>query len=233
MDPWTRFLRIRTVAFFSIMLLSLVWCTLLCVEAFLRYDESDPSQRNLVLVLILVNSVAAVALPALILMRFNAKFEGVRLFFILIFLVGTAALFTVWNPTFMCYGTENVCRRIDLFILILSWVNPALLVIYSAGLVAISYWRVRHPESPVLTEKRQSELPIMSPPPESMRTSSGMFGAGLTIQSDRHNGVVPPLPSSYNQAVSEQGKRRSSQLIDDISPRSSARLSKSRPKWFF
>ncbi|OBZ75304.1 hypothetical protein A0H81_04149 [Grifola frondosa] len=161
------FFKIRNVAFACIIAVSLVWAILLCVEISTRYDVSDPSQRNLVGVLIFINAVTSIMLPILLIAEFRAWLDAARLVFLLLVHVGTAALFTAWNPGFTCPNQTGdavgVCQLINMYILLGSWVIPAMLVWYSAVLGVMFYLRSRYPVPPKMPEKRESELPMMLP----------------------------------------------------------------------
>ncbi|EIW60054.1 uncharacterized protein TRAVEDRAFT_145096 [Trametes versicolor FP-101664 SS1] len=163
MELGRAFFKVRAAVFGVMMLVSLLWTILLSVEVFVLYDQSDTAQRNFVGVLIFINALTAILLPALLLVQFRPWLDAARLLFLLLAQFGTAALFTSWNPTFQC-PTENTkrCQSVNLAILICSWVIPAMLTWYSAFLAVMYYWRKDHPptDSP---EKRLSDLPMMIP----------------------------------------------------------------------
>jgi len=230
MEPSSLLLKIRTAAFSLMMLTSLSWSAVLIVELFLRWDISDKSQRDLVLILILINSSTSIMLPVLLIMQFKVWWDGVRVFFLLIFHIGTAVLFTVWNPTFLCSAGDNDCRRVNMYILVGSWINPALLLLYLVCLTTMLYWRK---QVSALPEKRVSELPMMSPPPDQLRISSKAF-TPLAVFSGIADGAAPSLPFiPVAQNGLDHGRRQSSQAEEQLSPRSSGRLSKRLPKWFY
>ncbi|KAH9857069.1 hypothetical protein C2E23DRAFT_371903 [Lenzites betulinus] len=159
------FFKVRTISFLVTTLISLLWTSLLSVEVFILYDQSDSSQRNFVGVLIFINALTAILLPALLIVQFRPWLDAARLLFLLLANFGIAGLFSAQNSSFECpiQDAENkVCRSVNLAIMICSWVVPALLVWYSTFLAAMYYWRRDHPpmDSP---EKRLSDLPIMVP----------------------------------------------------------------------
>ncbi|KZT11263.1 uncharacterized protein LAESUDRAFT_809233 [Laetiporus sulphureus 93-53] len=232
MEPHPAFLKIRIAAFSVIMLISLVWSTLICVELFLRRNDSDQSLRDFLLVFLIVNSVTAIVLPALLLVQFRASIDGSRLFILLVFQIGSAALYTAFYIKTSCPDNDsvNICRQINTCVLACSWVNPVLLLSYAGCLFVTVQFGVRKPASLIVPEKRQSELPMMSPPPPSTRFSSSLIpGPPPAILSyGRSVPPVPPLPSS--RRTSAGGSRRES--IGDASRRSSKRLSKRLQKVF-
>lgn len=218
------FMRIRTAVFATMILSSLAWSTVLCVELSLRWDVSQPSQRNLVFLLIFVNSSTSIILPTMLTMQFKAWLEVVRLVFLLSLQIGFAALFTVWSPTFSCLDGTSDCRSINTFILAGSWVNPSILICYSVLLVALRCWVRLHPEAAIYSEKRQSELPMMSPPDESqtqVKVPSGLFEA-----------LAPAMAPLSVQPATGSFKRGSSPPDSGAPRRSSGRLSKRLPSWF-
>ncbi|CCL98445.1 uncharacterized protein FIBRA_00442 [Fibroporia radiculosa] len=212
--------------------ISLVFTTLLCVELFVRWDASDSSQRKLVLVLVLINSCTSVVLPALFIVPFKSWLDGVQVFSLFLFQLGTAVIFTLWSPTFLCPGqaTTTTCRQINVSILVGSWVTPTLLLVYAVGWAVLLFRNWRHAGVLTLPEKRQSELPMMSPPPD----PESRMGS-LSIPSGIFDGAAPPLPpqSSTGLFTSNSPKHKSSSEEDRSTTRSSARLSKPIPKWFY
>ncbi|KAI8998479.1 hypothetical protein BD414DRAFT_475187 [Trametes punicea] len=145
---------------------SLVWTILLCVEVFLLDEQSDPSQRNFVGVFIFVDAFTAILLPVLLIVPFRPWLDAARFLFLLLAHLGTAILFTVWNPSFRCPTETNAehdrCQSVNLVIMICGWVIPALLIWYSAFLGLMYYWRKEHP-LPECVERRASDLPMMLP----------------------------------------------------------------------
>ncbi|EGO20920.1 hypothetical protein SERLADRAFT_475312 [Serpula lacrymans var. lacrymans S7.9] len=168
------FMKTRAVAFSFIIIASFLWVILLSLELFTRWDVSSTSNRSLVVVLLLVNTITIIMLPVLLLLGFRVWLDAARLFFLLIAHIGTAAAFTYWNPKFQCpdqtpdqYG---VCKLINIYTLIGCWIIPVVLVLYS-GILAFTIYRGYPMEEEMQgidnsTVGRQSILPIMNPEKE-------------------------------------------------------------------
>ncbi|KAH9842695.1 uncharacterized protein C8Q71DRAFT_733990 [Rhodofomes roseus] len=230
------FSRVRLIAFALMTMLSLVGTTLLCVELFVRVDVTDNSQRNIVLLLILINSCTSIMFPAMLLVQYTPLWEAARLLCLVFFQIGSSGVFTAWYAAFRCPDPVATCRRINMAILASVWVIPTLLLMYSGTLAAMVYWGWKHPEfqTAVLREKRESELPMMSPPPEQLRIRSSTFADLLEaggMGSKAPDVPVPPLPHAP-----EAQKRNSAQSAKSTSSRSSnssGRLTKGKPKYFY
>ncbi|KAJ3474488.1 hypothetical protein NLI96_g12431 [Meripilus lineatus] len=181
------FRRLRTTAFCCIIGVSFVWTILFCVDLFIRWDNSDIAQRNLVVVLVIVNAITVVILPILLIVRFRAWLDAIRLIFLIFAHGATALAYTLWFPFVQCPNATSadqvaVCRVFSMFILIASWINPGLLLAYAICLaVAVNLYYRRGVSSPnsemqdeeknnddantLDTARRPSVLPIMTPPP--------------------------------------------------------------------
>ncbi|KZT68191.1 hypothetical protein DAEQUDRAFT_728240 [Daedalea quercina L-15889] len=232
------FTKVRVVAFVLMTLLSLVGTALLCVELFVRVDVTVDSQRNIVLLLILINSCTSIMFPAMLIIQYTPLWEAVRLLCLVFFQTGTSGVFTAWYSEFTCPNPVATCRRINTAILASVWVIPSLLLLYSAALATMVYWGWKHPEFQValVREKRESELPMMSPPPEQLRIRSSTFADLLESGNldTKIPGMPVPVPPLTNLPSKE--KRNSSQSSKSTSSRSSnssGRLAKSRPKYFY
>ncbi|KAH9934664.1 uncharacterized protein B0H18DRAFT_977622 [Fomitopsis serialis] len=226
------FSKVRLIAFALMTMLSLVGTTLLCVELFVREDVTVDSQRNIVLLLILINSFTSIMFPAMLLIQYTPLWEAVRLICLVFFQIGTSAIYTAWFSAFRCPDPVATCRRINMAILASVWVIPTLLLIYSGVLAAMVYWGWKHPEfqTVILREKRESELPMMSPPPEQLRVRSSAF-AGL-LEAGGGGAKPPAVPVLAPTRAVDIEKRISLQSAKSSSSQSS-KLSKGRPKEFY
>ncbi|EMD38439.1 hypothetical protein CERSUDRAFT_64702 [Gelatoporia subvermispora B] len=215
------------VAFALIILVSLVWITLLSVEISVRWDISDPSQRSLVGVLIIVNSITTIMLPSLVIAEFRIWLDAARLLFLLLIHIGTAALYSSWNAGFRCpdqnLDAQGVCRLIDMYILIGTWVIPAMLLAYSSWSALVYYKYPQCLEAMIFSDRRESVLPIMSPSMERRQILSSTFSKSVT-------GLSHPSSNTPIQPHTEPGERRASSRSGD-SGRPSGRLSKGLPRW--
>ncbi|GBE82028.1 predicted protein [Sparassis crispa] len=246
---FSAFLKLRTMAFAIIMLTSLVWTTLLSVWLFIKWDISDSSQREIVVVFIVANWLSAVILPTMLTVDFRAWVDAAPLLALLFLHVGTAIIYTLSFSQFSCppQNTAASCRDINLVILCGSWVNPALrevpsftcgrVLIIRGAFIVLAYviylgvvliWRSQDPEAFESFEKRQSELPMMLPP---QRVSANTF---TSIHHDQSNGVDGSSQLPWLAPAMQPASRDNQDLeSDDSSPRSSGRLSKPLPKYFY
>ncbi|CAL1704940.1 unnamed protein product [Somion occarium] len=177
------FLKLRTIAFSCIIFISFVWVILFFVELYVRWDVSQTTQRNLVLILSVVNAITTIMLLVLIILPFRIWLDAARLLFLLIAHIGPAAGFTVYIAKEPCPednpDEEGVCNVINTYIAIASWVVPLCLVVYAICLASAVYRRRNFIPEKGTSEKtliqdeeknitpRQSALPMMLPPPPS------------------------------------------------------------------
>ncbi|KAH9952152.1 hypothetical protein B0H21DRAFT_715990 [Amylocystis lapponica] len=233
MGPVATFLRARAIAFTVILLTSLVWSILLCVESSAKWDVSDDLQRNLVLILILVNACTTIGLPALLLFDFLWWSDAASIALLFLSHLGIAVVFTLANPSFTCpdLPANPDFKTINVVILVFSWVNPALLLAYAVGLVVTIYRRL-HSAWPPEDLKRKSELPMMLPPADARSSTNGL--TSTRVPSD--SGLPQWAPSAQRGPRNSALRTLSTVMEEDSgSPRSvsSGRLSKRLPRWFY
>ncbi|KAJ6504197.1 hypothetical protein C8R47DRAFT_1104672 [Mycena vitilis] len=161
------FLRARAIAFSLIMLASLVWIVVLCVYMFLEWDISDPAERPIIAVMLLTNTITLIMLLVLLILPFRPWLDAARFLFLMMAHMGVAGAFAFWNPRFHCITSsadaEGVCRLLNMYILLASWIIPVLLIIYVAGLAyAMKRSAGQEPLTPPMLE-RESILPMMRP----------------------------------------------------------------------
>ncbi|KXN82514.1 hypothetical protein AN958_02365 [Leucoagaricus sp. SymC.cos] len=124
------FMRMRTIAFSCVNLVSFLWIILYSVVIFSQWDFMNRSERSLVTVMLLANILTLVILLVLLLLEFRVWLDVARTFFILVAQIGTAGAFAYWRPQFHCEDKigdqQGVCDIIALYILIGSWIIPAL-----------------------------------------------------------------------------------------------------------
>ncbi|KAJ7285963.1 hypothetical protein C8J57DRAFT_1286367 [Mycena rebaudengoi] len=160
------FLKIRAIAFSLIVSTSLLWIVLLCLYINMQWADADPSEHPLIAIMLLMHTLTLVILLLLLILPFRHWLDCARIGFLILIHISVAAAFVYWNPTYQCPTTspdaEGVCRLLNLYILIASWVNPVLLIIYAAGLALAIVRSSGENKLPLLTE-RESILPIMRP----------------------------------------------------------------------
>jgi len=160
------FLKARAIAFSLIMLTSLVWIVLLCVYMYVGWDTlSDTAERPIIAVMLLTDTLTVIMLLILLILPFREWLDAARFLFLMLAHIGIAGTFAYWNPKFHCPtstpDSEGVCRLLNLYILIASWVIPVLLILYASGL-AFAMIRSSRPSIPPVLE-RESILPMMRP----------------------------------------------------------------------
>ncbi|KAJ7751957.1 hypothetical protein B0H16DRAFT_1546889 [Mycena metata] len=160
------FLKTRAIAFSIIMLTSLVWIVLLSVYVFLEWDNSDGTEHHIIAVMLLADTLTIILLCCLLILPFREWLDAARLLLLMLVHIGVAGVFSFWNPSFRCQwptstpDSVGVCRLLNLYILVASWVIPVLLIIYASGLT-VAIVRSRRNEFPAMD--RESILPIMRP----------------------------------------------------------------------
>ncbi|KAJ6455694.1 hypothetical protein C8R45DRAFT_1035403 [Mycena sanguinolenta] len=159
------FLKMRAIAFSLIILTSLVWVVLLCVYMYVCWDNlSAVAERPIIVVMLLTDAFTIIMLLVLLILPFREWLDAARFLFLLLAHIGIAGVFAYWNPKFQCPAStqdmQGVCRLLNLYILIASWVIPVLLILYASGL---AYAMVRSSRQPLLHVERESILPMMRP----------------------------------------------------------------------
>ncbi|KAJ7273597.1 hypothetical protein B0H12DRAFT_1090129 [Mycena haematopus] len=160
------FLRTRAIAFSLIMLISLVWIVLLCVYMYVGWDTlSAAAERPIIVAMLLTDTLTMITLLILLILPFREWLDAARFLFLLLAQFGIAGVFAYWTPRFHCPtftpDSEGVCRLLNLYILIASWIIPVLLILYVSGL---AFAMVRSSRQPVLhLTERESILPMMHP----------------------------------------------------------------------
>ncbi|KAJ6596780.1 hypothetical protein DFH09DRAFT_1132699 [Mycena vulgaris] len=159
------FLKTRAIAFCLIIFFSLLWFTLLCVFLFYEWDTSDPAEHPIVAVMLLTDAFTLILLLILLILPFRPWLDAARFLFLMLAHTGIAGAFTFWNPSFRCPAStpdsEGVCRLLNLYILVASWVIPVLLIMYATGLAVAMVHSSPQNNAPIL--ERESILPMMRP----------------------------------------------------------------------
>jgi hypothetical protein len=221
------FLKARAWAFSLITLLSLVWITLLSVEAFTRWNLSGQPEKSFLVLFLLINFISVIMLPVLLIIRFRAWLDGARMGLLLLAHVGIAAAYSFWFPQFQCASDngdeDGVCELVNMYTLIACWVNPLLLIAYTACLSLMVYrrrMRLAAEAQNISTDDletmrtRGSALPIMLPDEDwrgSVRTSRPLLSERNSSQPTLNSEIKyadksqrppssrlsKPLPASY------------------------------------
>jgi len=169
MQPSPTFMKARTVAFACIFLMSLLWALLLSLVIFFRWEVSPPLERSLVVIMMCANAITVIMVPLLLLVRFRVWLDVARLLLLLVLHIGSATAFAYCNAYFTCAGQsldqEGICKLINIYILLASWVNPILLLMYAAGFAFMLYRRLQMAgeNSRVVEEGSISTLPTIHP----------------------------------------------------------------------
>jgi len=173
MEPSRVFLKVRVVAFSCISITSLSWIILLCVVAFLRWDLSSTADRSMMILALLANAITIILLLILILLPFRLWLDIARLLFLLILHIGLAAAFTYFNSRLECPNQtadeDGLCKLVNMYMLLASWVIPGFLIAYSSWLLFVVYrhWRISKSGTPTMGDEEaalgQPTLPTMEP----------------------------------------------------------------------
>jgi len=167
------------------------------------------SERSFLFLFLGTNTLTVVMLPILILVKFRTWLDAARLLLLLVCHISIAASFIIWNPTISCPGDTpdgRVCRLLNLYIIVASWVPPLLLILYGIGLATYA-WRCASnlkqflPDDPEETRSAQPSLPndpdssltltrhlselMSSPPSTGMHDSRREFGRKSQLEKQR------------------------------------------------
>ncbi|KAI0062330.1 hypothetical protein BV25DRAFT_672949 [Artomyces pyxidatus] len=249
MEHSTVFLRLRTIAFAVTTFICFVWIILLSCLLFIRWGISSQSERAFLVLFLLVDIITMILLPILILRKFRTWLDGARLLFLLICHIGLAVAFAVWTPNIPCPDRtpddEGVCQLLNVYIIMASWIPPALLVAYG---VCLSVYTWRYASRPRVEQSqdieefgdeesfkfRRDTLPIMAPePPLSASWRNPLelamndgFEDGFPSRSRPSLVHTSRLPSDSSPVEKDDRASRKSR-------HTSGRLSKPLPAYFF
>ncbi|KAG0705901.1 hypothetical protein DFH29DRAFT_904213 [Suillus ampliporus] len=149
MESFPVFFKVRAITFTCIILISFLWVVLLSVEAYARWDISDSCSRSLMAVFILTNTTTILILPFLLLLEFRVWLDAARILLLMTAQIGSAAAFTYWNPQIQCPDQTadqlGVCKLINIYTLMGSWIVPAILILYASYFAAMVYRQSRIP----------------------------------------------------------------------------------------
>lgn len=142
MDYSPAFLKIRAIGLGLILFLSLLAVILFCIQIFVQWDTTVSSERYMIILMLLTHTVTAIMLPILILVSFRPWLDAIRFLFLLVIHISTDTTFTYWFPRYACPANatqRKQCRLFNIYILVLSWIVTAHLIIYVIGLSVFVY----------------------------------------------------------------------------------------------
>jgi len=211
MEPSPTFMKARTVAFSCILLTSLLWTFLLCLVIFFRWEVSPPLERSLVVILLCTNVVTVIMVPLLLLLMFRVWLDVARSLLLLVLHTGSAAAFSYCNAYFTCPSQnpdqEGICRLINIYIIFASWVIPALLLMYGAGLAFMLYHRLQIAGNNSQTAEEASiyTLPMEQADKQS-RMVAPVYGDFAPSSEQNESTVLPWLTTSEGRETSSNGR---------------------------
>lgn len=136
-------LRIRAITLTCISLASFLWTIFLCFCVFYEWDAIPTAEQSLTVLFLIVNAVTILVLLILLLLPFRSWLDAARCMFLLICHIGVAGAIAYWSPKFQCTTTSIAnaafCRFTASFVLVTSWVIPALIIIYVLALAFVVY----------------------------------------------------------------------------------------------
>ncbi|EIN07453.1 hypothetical protein PUNSTDRAFT_121562 [Punctularia strigosozonata HHB-11173 SS5] len=216
----TPFTKARTICFLLVSMLAFIYTILLCVFIFARWDVSDTSERSFAFVMILVNTITVIMLPALILLEFRPWLDGARMLLLLIAHISVATAFAVHDQKFQCHESTpdgtGVCELLNIYILLANWIVPGLLIVYSAALAYVAYRCWKQP----LGDAESGVVPAMA--------ASMPSATVLTVEDIRN---LPPRSSHISQLDAMRSSNSSRSTLTSVDTQSNHRKSNrlSRP----
>ncbi|PBK78035.1 hypothetical protein ARMSODRAFT_1010658 [Armillaria solidipes] len=136
MDYSPAFLKIRAIGLGLISFLSLLAIILFCIQIFAQWDTTVSSERYMIILMLLTHTVTVIMLPIL------PWLDAIRFLFLLVVHISTDTTFTYWFPRYACPANatqREQCRLFNIYILVLSWVVTAHVIIYVIGLSVFVY----------------------------------------------------------------------------------------------
>lgn len=244
------FLKLRAYAFGIISLLSFTWITLLCVVAYTRFSLSSRPEQTFIVLLLLINLLTVLLLPIMLLLRFRSWLDAARMLILLACHIGIAAAYTAWVPNMPCSSSNGddpgVCELVNTYMLIATWVIPALLIVYCCCLALMVYRRRGRLAAEALGSSQTTSSPsLVSDSQTSTITAqtsvSHKPNLTITVPPPRRSHLshvshspAPSTPSIYSSRTSVYAG------ITEPEPKSawsdqtrSSRLSKPVPNWAF
>ncbi|KAI0318927.1 hypothetical protein OF83DRAFT_1112945 [Amylostereum chailletii] len=170
------FLKGRTIAFAVVTLVCFVWVILFSVFLSLRWEISNQTERSFVALFMTVDVITMIMLPILILREFRPWLDALRLTLLLLCHIGLAVAFCFQFQQITCLDKSldgpGVCQLFNVYIVMASWVVPALLLIYAGCLGAYHWHYTHHPPTETGSEftddeeslkPKRGDIPIMAP----------------------------------------------------------------------
>jgi len=224
--------------------------TLLCVVAYTRFSLSSQPEQTFIVVLLLINLLTVVLLPVMLLLRFRAWLDAVRMLSLLTCHIGIAVAYTIWVPNMPCSSSNGdetgVCELVNTYTLIGTWIIPVLLIVYCCCLALMVYRRKRRFAAEAFGSKQSTSSPSLVSDSQTSTTATAQSSVSqkpnliITVPPPRsHLSHIPPslapsTPSIYSSRTSVYAG------VADPEPKSawsdntrSSRLSKPAPNWAF
>jgi len=147
------FLWIRSITFSCIIFSCLLWIVLLSIVLFAQWDVMNHTERSLIFVMLVVDTITIIMLPLLLLRSFRPWLDAARFFFLIILHTGIAGLFTYKSYAFQCSSAQSVdqravCSLIVLYVIISSWLVTGCIIGYASGLAILFVRLSRLPLTP-------------------------------------------------------------------------------------
>jgi len=136
------FLWIRSITFSCIIFLCFLWIVLLSVVLFAQWDLMNHTERSLIFIMLVIDSITVIMLPLLLIQLFRIWLDAARFFLLIILHTGIAGLFTYKSYGYGCSSAQSVdqraiCSLIVLLVVISSWLVVACIIGYACGLVIL------------------------------------------------------------------------------------------------
>jgi len=225
MEIPTVFLKARSIILCCSVFTNFIWIVSLSFVIFSWWELLDRPQSSLIILMLVANVISAIMLLILLLLPFRTWLDAARVAFLLALHLGIASAFAYSSPKFKCLSRgvgmpeqENTCKVITIYILVASWVFPALLMIYTCGLT-VMVWRLSSclhtpPTISEMIDGRSSNVPVTS----------------LTTQHQSAHPVLPHYdPFNFNPDQFTIDNNQSSHITSDFGKR----LSKPAPIVYF
>ncbi|KAK7043591.1 hypothetical protein VNI00_008202 [Paramarasmius palmivorus] len=212
-----------------IALIGFAWAVLLCVDLYLQWDGLDRPGKSFTIVMLILDTLTIFMVLILLALPFRPWLDAARCLFLFVTHVGLAIAFARWSPTMTCptatADEEGSCRLANFYILLASWVIPALVIVYAGGLGLMLYRRKR---LQAREEATKSQNPTSTSPTSDVDVEKRISGSTNSresffpeaksslrnSESDLSRSVYTESSASYSNRASSQPDSRQSSIAE-------------------
>ncbi|KAL0947020.1 hypothetical protein HGRIS_013164 [Hohenbuehelia grisea] len=198
---WAIFKKARLYMFALSAIFSAAWTVFLSVFLSREWPEYGTPQRAIFLTLVVVGGMSAILLYLMIVVRFRLWLDGARVAFLLTFQLGSALLLSFNTSIFPCtrFVTTSTCKTVFFVIIVGSWSQSLLLVLY-AGFLSLMACVPADPANS--TKVKDANGHHYTPSVDSVDSRTGLLRSGSYRNQGSYRAGRPLSPNSQSPARS-------------------------------